>query len=169
MNEEASPTKKPFLLELGVPIGLIVIAAAFLWDSRNISEMAFDSLGPAPIPRLICWCVILLSAVVMGQVMLASKSPAGKVTTPNEEAAKPQPLLALATLGFTVLYVIAMAFRFGSFAIITSVYLMLTISVLSRFNKKAMIIGAVIALIMGFGCQYLFTEIFVIDLPTGAK
>jgi hypothetical protein len=78
-------------------------------------------------------------------------------------------MLALATLGFTVVYVIAMAFRFGSFAIITSVYLLLTIAVLSRFNKKALIIGLAIALIMGFGCQYLFTEIFVIDLPTGVK
>jgi hypothetical protein len=60
-----------------------------------------------------------------------------------------------------------MAFELASFAITTTIFLFVTISMLMNFNRKTMLIGAIIALVMGFGCQYLFTEVFVVDLPAG--
>ena len=62
------------ILELAVPICLIGIAAAFLWDARTLAGAGFDRLGPAPVPRLICWCVIVLCGVIIGQVYLARRT-----------------------------------------------------------------------------------------------
>ena len=143
--------KKARILELGVPLFLIGIAAAFLWDSRTLPGAGFDRLGPAPVPRLICWCVIILCGVVIGQVYLAhraaeastgSADPDRDAPGPADEGVKPQPVLALLMLG-------------------------VTIGGLNRFDRKGMLVTLVIALAMDFGCQYLFTEVFVIDLPTG--
>lgn len=168
--------KKARILELGVPLFLIGIAAAFLWDSRTLPGAGFDRLGPAPVPRLICWCVIILCGVVIGQVYLAhraaeastgSTDPDRDAPGPADEDVKPQPVLALLMLGLTGAYVAVLAARISSFALATSVFLLLTIGGLNRFDRKGMLVTLVIALAMGFGCQYLFTEVFVIDLPTG--
>jgi hypothetical protein len=70
-------------------------------------------------------------------------------------------------LGLTGAYVAVLAARISSFALATSVFLLLTIGGLNRFDRKGLLVTLVIALAMGFGCQYLFTEVFVIDLPTG--
>jgi len=166
------------ILELAVPICLIGIAAAFLWDARTLAGAGFDRLGPAPVPRLICWCVIVLCGVIIGQVYLARRTvePSTGSADPDrdpagtgEEDVKPQPLLALVMLGLTGAYVAVLATRISSFALATSVYLLLTISVLNRCDRKGLVFALVIALVMGFGCQYLFTEVFVIDLPTGGE
>jgi NhaP-type Na+/H+ and K+/H+ antiporter len=155
-------------LELGVPIFLIVVSAAFLWDSRTISGIKFDPLGAAPIPRLICGCVIALCMAIILQTLLASKQSAPEAPDSSEVDCQPQPRLAIITLLLTSAYVAAMAFRLCSFSVATIVYLVATIGALDRFSRKSLIIGGIIALVMGFGCQYLFTEIFVIDLPTGS-
>ena len=164
---------KYFKTEIGVQVFLIVVAAAFLWDTRSLPGPVFDPLGPAPVPRLICWSVIILCLVIIGQVVFArtNATPADETLSELDmvaepEPTKPQPLLAIATLALSVAYVLVMAFRLTGFAVATIVYLILTIGMLSRFNKRSMIVGIIIALIMGFGCEYLFTEVFVIDLPT---
>ena len=36
-------------------------------------------------------------------------------------------------------------------------------------EKKVMIYGVAIALIMALGCDYLFTEVFDVDLPSGGQ
>ncbi len=42
---------------------------------------------------------------------------------------------------------------------------MLTIGALVRFERRLLPLIVVIALVTGFGCQYVFTRIFVVDLP----
>ena len=111
--------------------------------------------------------------VIIGQTILGRRShePVDEELSELDmvaepEPTKPQPLLAIATLALSAVYVTVMAFRLTGFAVATIAYLILTIGILSRFQKRSMIIGVIIALIMGFGCEYLFTEVFVLDLPT---
>ena len=65
----------------------------------------------------------------------------------------------------TVLYVTALQFRLTTFAIVTTVFLTATIFVLSRFDLAKLPVILVVAAVTGFGCQYLFTRVFVVDLP----
>ena len=65
----------------------------------------------------------------------------------------------------TVVYVAALHFRVTTFAIITTVFLIATIFVLVRFDIAKLPVILLVAAVTGFGCQYLFTRVFVVDLP----
>jgi len=67
--------------------------------------------------------------------------------------------------GLTVFYVTALQFRLTTFAIVTTVFLTATIFVLCRFDLAKLPVILVVAAVTGFGCQYLFTRVFVVDLP----
>jgi hypothetical protein len=80
----------------------------------------------------------------------------------------PRPWLAVGYLAMIIVYTILLALRVSSFAVLSSVFVFLGIALLLRFNKTQFWVALALALIMGFGCEYLFTEIFTLDLPTGA-
>ena len=75
------------------------------------------------------------------------------------------PLLAVAVVLTSALYVLSMQWELLSFRWATLVFIFLLASILSKFEKRVMIASAVIALVFGFGGQYLFTEVFYMDLP----
>ena len=58
-----------------------------------------------------------------------------------------------------------MALRVVDFAILTALFLLVTIGTLTRFERRLLPLIVVLALVVGFGCQYVFTRIFVVDLP----
>ena len=78
---------------------------------------------------------------------------------------KPLYLHAAAVFIMTVLFSLTMAYELIGFSIAGSVFVFLTISTLGNFQKKAMMLALLIGVTMGFGCNYLFTEIFSVDLP----
>ena len=42
---------------------------------------------------------------------------------------------------------------------------MLSIALLSRLRLRSLAAAAVVAIVVGWGTQYLFTRVFVVDLP----
>ncbi|MBW1698418.1 MAG: tripartite tricarboxylate transporter TctB family protein [Deltaproteobacteria bacterium] len=156
--------------DIGLSLFLIGICVVMIWDSWDIPPGSFEPLGAGPVPRMIAYTVIAICLVIMLRAVLQWKrlktSPGSKVSETTLPY-RPRPKDAVIVLGLTTLYVGLMASRLVGFATITAVFLFITISLLMNFNRKSMLIAAVIALIMGFGCQYLFTKVFVVDLPTG--
>jgi hypothetical protein len=148
--------------DLALGLFLIVVCGAVLWEARTIPPGVFEPLGSAPIPQATAGLIILLALVVMGRALLALRqdAPAG----PAEDLAL-RPLDAAAVIGLSVLYVLAMALRLFDFAVLTALFLMVTIGALTRFERRLLPIIVVLALATGFGCQYVFTRIFVVDLP----
>jgi hypothetical protein len=151
--------------DLGVSLFVIVLCAAVLWEARGLPPGTFEPLGSAPIPRATAWVIILLCLIVMGRAVMVLRR--GAVAAAADPGYGARPLDAAVTLGLTVHYVLAMAFRLTGFAILTSVFLFVTIAFLARFERRLLPVAAVVALIMGFGCEYVFTRVFVVDLPAG--
>ena len=77
-----------------------------------------------------------------------------------------EPASALLLAAATVLYVLVLHLRLVSFGPLTAFYLFIVISALERFRPKALIGAAIVGIIFGFGIQYLFTQVFVVDLPS---
>jgi hypothetical protein len=123
----------------------------------------FEPLGSAPIPQATAGLIILLALVVMGRALAALRQ--GARGRPPEEGLVLRPLDAAAVIGLSVLYVLAMALRLVDFAVLTALFLMVTIGALTRFERRLLPLIVVLALATGFGCQYVFTRIFVVDLP----
>jgi hypothetical protein len=149
--------------DLALALFLIVVCGAVLWEARTIPPGVFEPLGSAPIPQTTAGLIILLALVVMGRALRAMVRAAP--ARPADEDLALRPLDAAAVIGLTVLYVLAMALRLFDFAILTALFLVVTIGVLVRFERRLLPVIIALALATGFGCQYVFTRIFVVDLP----
>ena len=150
-------------VNIGVSVFVIAICAAVLWECRSIPPGVFEPLGSAPVPEGAATFVILLALIVIGRSILALRRSRGVEATTAE--VPPRRLDAAIVFGLTVVYVAAMQSRVTTFAIMTTVYLFLTIGLLIRFERRALLPILITALVIGFGCQYLFTRVFIVDLP----
>ena len=52
------------------------------------------------------------------------------------------------------------------FAWMTTFFLVITIWGLERFEKNKFFPALITAIVIGFASEYLFTEVFIVDLPT---
>jgi hypothetical protein len=156
--------------DIGLSLFLIGVCIVMIWDSWDIPPGSFEPLGAGPVPRLIAYTVIAICLVILIRAIYGLKRLKTQKAPQSSVAAlsyRPRPKDAVIVLGLTVIYVTVMAFRLSSFAVTTTIFLFITISMLMNFDRRVMLIAAAIALIMGYGCQYLFTEVFVVDLPAG--
>lgn len=152
MNERIDPR-----LEIGVALMLILIASLALFGTRTIPPGKFEPLGSAPVPQAVATLILLLAIWVIVRACI-DKRPVAAATANRY-------LDAGMAVVFTTLFVLGMHQRLASFAILTLVYLVATIGFLTRFERRQLpwIVG--IAAAVGFGFQYLFTRVFVVDLP----
>lgn len=148
--------------DIGLGLFLVVVCGAVLWETRKIPPGTFEPLGSAPVPQATAGLIMLLALVVMGRAWLALHRGTAVAKAPDPEL---RPRDAAAVVGLTFLYVLAMHYRVLNFAIVTSVFLFLTIGFLVRFRKRLLPFVVLIAVITGYGCQYVFTRVFVVDLP----
>jgi hypothetical protein len=146
--------------DIGVALVLIVIAAVAIWQAADLPPGTFEPLGSARVPQMTAGLIILLSLWVILRAMLRD---AGVRDVQPAGAARWRDAGIVAVL--TVVYVAALHFRVTTFAIITTVFLIATIFVLVRFDIAKLPVILLVAAVTGFGCQYLFTRVFVVDLP----
>jgi len=156
MRETADPRT-----DIGVALLLIVICGIVLWETRTIPAGVFEPLGSAPVPQTAALLIICLCILVLVRAVLRLQQPQPTHT----ESHRPQRLNAAVVAGLTILYVTAMQFRITTFAIITTLFLLLTIGWLIRFELRRLPWVVLVAACTGFGCQYLFTRVFIVDLP----
>jgi len=151
--------------DLGVSVFLIVLCGLVLWETRKLPPGSFEPLGSAPVPRTVASLIILLCLTVIARAVGQLRRGAGAAATAEETS--PRAVDAFALFLLTLAYVAVLALGLGSFAVTTSLFLTLAIWGLARFDRGALPWAIGVALVMGFGCEYLFTKVFVVDLPSG--
>ena len=148
--------------DIALALFLVVVCSVVLFQTRLIPAGTFEPLGSAPVPQATAGLIILLSLVMMARAVLVLARGREKGPPADDEV---RPWDAAAVLGLTVLYIAAMQARLLDFAFMSAIFLFITIGFLVRFRTRLLPAIAAVALITGFGCQYLFTRIFVVDLP----
>ena len=148
-----------------IVLGLVMmaVAAAFLWESIGLPESGFETLGPAAVPRGICAVIAICGLVILVQGVRSRTSPDLEAEDLTDFV--PRSGLATVTVLISVAYVLAMATETLSFRIATVAYLVLLGGLLTGWKRKRLPIILVMALLMGFGGEYVFTRIFTVDLP----
>ncbi len=145
--------------EIGVAAAFIAGCLAALWETRDIPPGTFEPLGSAPVPQGVALLIIALCLMV---IVTALRRPA----EPAEDLGyAPRPLDAAVTAGLTVVYVAAMQARLMDFAPLTALFLFVTIAFLTRLRLRSLPTAALVGVITGWGLQYVFTRVFVVDLP----
>lgn len=162
-------------LEIGV-IGLVVIiAAALFWDSLDLPESLREPLGSATIPQVVCvivifFCAILLMRsvrVVTAERVQRTREPVepGKTVKGEKPVYRRRGDLAVQVFLIGVAYVALIQTKWVPSMILTPLFLGSAIMVLNEFRKTAIIPAILIALVIGLGTNFLFTDFFYVDLP----
>lgn len=145
--------------DVGVAAFLVTVCLIAIWELRDAPPGTFEPLGSGPVPRVTASLVILLSLWVAWR---AWRRPADR---PVDLGYEPRPWDAAVVSGLTVLYVVAMASRALGFAPLTALFLIASIGWLVRFRPRLMPWVILVAAVTGWGCAYIFTRVFVVDLP----
>ncbi|MCZ6673569.1 MAG: tripartite tricarboxylate transporter TctB family protein [Verrucomicrobia bacterium] len=141
----------------------IVLAGLVLWGAQDIPPPFFDPLGSAAVPKVCAYLLILIALGIC--IRRYFENRAGSNSNPEAEGYKSEPWLALAVVAMSILYTLAMGSGWIGFRWGTVIYIFVTGSILARKHYPVMGLSLALGLLIGIGGQYLFTQIFYIDLP----
>lgn len=156
------PTGSP-RWEIGVGVFFILACLAVLWETRDIPPGSFEPLGSAPVPQATAILILLLSASVALNGWRRLRREGGEGA--ELPGYTPRPLDAAAVGAMTVVYVYLLDLRAMNFAPLTAAFLFVVIGFLIRFRPRGLLAAAVVAVVTGWGAAYIFTRIFIVDLP----
>ena len=155
---ELSHMSRSARAEVIVSLIIIAICAAVLYESLGLPPGSFEPLGPAPVPQATAGLIILLSVLVIITALRRG---------PDEmDAMSEQPVSALFLFVLTLAYVALLHSKRVDFGVLTTAFLILAIWGLERFSGRALLPAAITGAVIGFGCKFLFTQVFVVDLPS---
>lgn len=155
--------RKPAVVDIAVSLALIAIAAAFLYDARELPPGMFEPVGPGPIPSAVAWCVIALAVYVIVQAVV--RLATGMLPPREPPAFETRGVDAAVVSALLIAYVAVMGLGLVRYAIATSVFVLAAVWVLAGRQPRVLPVAAGIAVVMGFGLNYVFTRILVTDLP----
>ena len=150
---------------------LLVLMAAIVWiDVSRLPPAFFDPVGSAVFPRAVAAVIAVLSLVVLVQTIAGRRGSQDAALTPEDrsdgdDAPPRRTAMGAGMYGMLILYAAAMQIGLLGFATATSIFIFVAGSMLGRFRRREMLVSAAVAVILGFGGNYLFTRVFYIDLP----
>jgi putative tricarboxylic transport membrane protein len=161
--QQESPTST----DIGLGVVLILVALVIIYGTLDLPAGSFEPLGSASIPQYVCGGIIVLSIWIIARALVRSRQRGGQPEANGaDEATFPlRPGIAIALVGFAFVYVGVMATDLLRFSIATTLFLVAAIGMLTKFERRQIPAVVIVALVLGIGLEYTFTQIFVIDLP----
>lgn len=146
-------------------VALFAVSAGLFIEARAIPTSRFEVLGAGAFPMLVhVALMLLLASSILGSVR---KLPAGAFGRFSDQAvawARARRLV-FAVFACLVLYVLAMPVT--GYPIATFIFLIVLQLILAPKTRKAFAIALVLAVILSFGLNWLFAEVFNVFLPRG--
>ncbi len=136
----------------------LLVAAVLLVAARNIAPPIFDPVGSAALPRI---CAVALIGTGLGIVLEAWLRARRDLTPPATQAMRPA---TFGTVALMAAYLAAMQFGLG-FTLATVLFTAAAIPLVAR-SMRSIPLAIGTALLLGFGCNWLFTSVFFVDLPS---
>lgn len=152
------------LTEIGVAALIAAICTVVLIQALALPPGRFEPLGSGPAPT---WTAIIVIVCCMAVIVRAigTLRATRKVEERLSEFAGMNPMSGVMVLGLTFLYVAALQFKLAGFGVISFIYLLLLILGMDGFKRRRSLPAVILSALAAFGAQYVFTEIFVVDLP----
>lgn len=138
----------------------IAVAAAFLFDGRHLRPGILEPVGPGTIPNATCWIVIALALAMLVRTVWGPDGGQASASVAGERWRDLAVLVAA-----TCAYVAVLGFGIVRYSIATAVFLFVAVVWLAANRRQAMPGALAVALVLGFGLDYLFRHVLVTDLP----
>lgn len=170
-NEAKEEKLKSSVIEIIALLAFAALGVLGMIEAGQIAGMSFDPLGSKAAPYAISALVVVLSAIcafrlltgrATGDTNPESVSDAGPEFFPLSDLAE-----VVGVLGLTVLYVVGL-FNLGiPFSIATVIFVSAVAVLISRkVTARGLALAGAVGAFVGFGGEYLFTQVFFVDLPT---
>jgi hypothetical protein len=166
-----SSTRRQRHADLWLAVFMAAISAVVWWEARKLAPAPFDPLGPKSFPMWIAGALGVLSLISI-VVILAGRALGRSETSlilgigddaPTDYALRPG--LAVAASILTVVYVAILTFTDVGFLWTTIAYIGVLGWAMSDRTPRHNLIAAATAVVAGAGITFLFTRIFILDLP----
>jgi hypothetical protein len=160
---------------------VIVITAPFAWESNKLPPGVFDPLGSGTVPLIVSLLILGLCSIGLVRTLLSDRihrrtdvdvSEGGTPTDSvvghahdEKNAIRKTPQLVLMLLAATVLYCCAFQLRIANFALMSTVFLWVSIYLLSDRSRKNLVGSLVVAIACSTLFYIVFTKVFIVDLP----
>ncbi|MCB2191046.1 MAG: tripartite tricarboxylate transporter TctB family protein [Deltaproteobacteria bacterium] len=168
-------TKHRLIADTVLACGLLLISGLAYWGTLELPDPIFDPLGAAFVPKVLAYClafasVILLIKTFYGAVKFSgAKQNQAAGTSEEAVSGQEQPRqrnwLAFASVLLTIAYIAVMYCQLCGYRTATIIFLIAFGTMLAGLKPKMIAINLVIALILGFGLYWIFTEVLVVNLP----
>jgi len=139
---------------------VVVTASVLLFlGAASIPPPMFDPVGSAAVPRGVAVALLVLVGLhwLLRFVQPPRAEPRGLADIGMGKG-------AVVALVVTIAYCAVLQWRILPFAVPTAAYLAVLIPALA-LSWRQLPMALALGLVMGVGCQWLFTEVFFIDLP----
>ncbi len=162
MQQDSPPST-----DIGLGVALIGVALLVIYGTLDLPAGSFEPLGSASIPQYVSGGIIVLSLWIIARAVARSRDPGEAAQADEADGADfpMRPGLAVALVCLAVVYVGVMAMDWVRFSVATLVFMFASIGMLTGFARRQLPVMIVLSLVFGFGLEYLFTKVFVIDLP----
>lgn len=132
-------------------------------EANRLPPPFFDPLGSAAVPRTVASGLILLAVCLVLRCL--TRPLRGRPVSDAAEETGGSPGSAFGAAALPIAYVGLMQAGILGFAPASALFVMLLGGMLARWRRFALVVLLPIALIAGFGLEWLLTEFFYIDLP----
>ncbi len=153
--------------DLLLALAVILLAGVVYWQASLLPPPFFDPVGSAAVPKVTALVLMLLA---IGVVVTRLRAKPGAVDAGfslqiDEEPVPGAPWTALASIVLPVLYVGVMQAGWLAFAQASTLFVFGLGALFGRFRPRLLLLLVPVAVIAGYGLDYLFTEILYVDLP----
>lgn len=152
------------ITEIGVCALIAIICAVALGQALKLPPGRFEPLGSGPVPIWTASVIIVCCVIVAVRALLHLRKRNLSAVLQHEFSGG-NPMGGLLVLALTFAYVGALHMKLAGFGIVTFIYLVMMITGMSGFSRRSFVPAIIVAAVAAFGAQYVFTEIFVVDLP----
>lgn len=153
---------------------VILITAPFAWEANKLPPGVFDPLGSGAVPLAVSALILFLCFLGLLRAWFDAVkeqtledepvvAPAGPVD--EKEDFEKSPHLVGMLLAVSIIYCLAFQFRVANFVILSTLFLWLVIFLLSERSKGDFVRSLVVGVICSSVFYFIFTRIFVVDLP----
>lgn len=151
----------------------LLVCGAVYFDLKHVRVIAGqDPLGSAGLPMATIIIIAALCVFLMVRALWTFRRPVEASRVPAApdgiEGALRAPfsdhLLTAGFLVLSLLYALSMDLRID-FTLSTFIFLVVGGAMISDLRPRSLMVTVVVAAILAFGCDYVFTKIFLIDLP----
>ena len=133
-----------------------IIACVLLVGAQSIAPPFFDPVGSAAVPRACGFALLLIGLLVFIQSLRAKP----KVNVGAKLQIRPA---TIGTVALMASYILGMSIGLG-FILSTIIFVSAVVPLVNSSFKSAPF-GICLAILLGLGADWLFTDVFFVDLP----